>query len=240
VTHSRADYHGLDLSAMSHAANYHAWILGEIAPFLGDRIAEVGAGAGTISSLLAGQRPRQLLVVEPSPAMHARLLENVARTGNVLDVHHGVLADVAERYPAHFDSVLYINVLEHITDEAGELESAWRVLRPGGHLCIFAPALPWLYSDFDASVGHKRRYSRPALRGVVERGGFELIRLRYFDLAGVLPWLLFYRFGRRRLAAADVRAYDRLVVPLMRRVEPFLPNVIGKNLVAIGRKPGSG
>ncbi|HET6232712.1 MAG TPA: class I SAM-dependent methyltransferase [Longimicrobiaceae bacterium] len=229
-------YEGRDLEAMSFAHNYHRWIVGELAPFLGERAAEVGAGSGDVSRLLLDAGVRHLLAVEPSAEMFPRLRDSVAGDARV-DAWQALFADVAPEVAGTLDSAVYVNVLEHVPDDAAELAHVYRALKPGGHVCIFVPALSWLYSDFDASIGHFRRYHRAPLRKLLERSGFEVVRLRWFDLAGILPWLVVFRLMRRRLTGANVSAYDRFVVPVLGALERRIPVPIGKNLLAVGRKP---
>src|SRR5690242_15862306 len=85
-----------------------------------------------------------------------------------------------------FDSVVYVNVLEHIEDHAAELLRIRAALRPGGHAFIFVPALQWLYSRLDRQVGHFRRYHKAPLAKLIAGSGLSLVNLRYFDAAGVL------------------------------------------------------
>lgn len=229
-------YEGRDLEAMSFAHNYHRWIVSEFRPFLGGAVAEVGAGSGSVSEMLVDEGVERLVAVEPSAQMYARLVE---RVGGHPRVHpeRAYFPDVYERYRETFDSVVYVNVLEHVPDDTRELRCAWESLRPGGHLCVFVPALAWLYSDFDASIGHYRRYHREPLRRLLEGAGYEVVRLRYFDSLGVLPWLVVLRLMRRGLGGSAVGAYDRWAVPLLRAVESRIPVPVGKNLLAVARKP---
>lgn len=229
-------YEGSDLEAMAEARGYHRWIRDEIAPWLGPRVAEVGAGQASFSRLLL-EVPvvRDLIAVEPSARMHARLADALAAEPRVRLVR-GVLADVADEVEGTLDAAVYVNVLEHARDDAAELAVARRALRPGGRLIVFAPALRWLYSAFDADVGHHRRYHRGPLVRLVRAAGFEVLRARYFDAAGVLPWLVAMRWLRQPLRPAGVRLYDRAVVPLMRRIESVVPPPIGKNLLLVARR----
>jgi len=229
-------YEGSDLEAMVEAAAYHRWIRDEIAPYLGPRVAEIGAGRGTFSRLLLEvPAVRTLLAVEPAAAMHAHLRAALGADPRVRALH-GTLADVADEVAGTLDAVLYVNVLEHVRDDAGELARARRALRPGGHLVVFVPALRWLYADFDASVGHHRRYHRAPLAALAGDAGLTVVRARYFDVAGVLPWLVAMRWLRLPLRAASVRLYDRAVVPVMRRVESVVAPPLGKNLLLVARR----
>lgn len=219
---------------MAFAVNYHRWIVGELAPFLGRQVAEVGAGIGSVSSLLLEQPIERLEAYEPSDNMFPQLAARLAGEPRARAVN-AFFGSEAPTQP--FDSVAYINVLEHIEDDRGELARAFDAIRPGGHLLVFVPALGWLYSDFDRRIGHARRYSRAGLAQVARAAGFEVIRAKYFDLAGVLPWYLNCVLLGRGLGAGGVALYDRLAVPPMRRLEGWIPPPLGKNLLMVGRKP---
>ncbi|HEU0054526.1 MAG TPA: class I SAM-dependent methyltransferase [Longimicrobium sp.] len=234
-TQAAVVYEGRDLEAMSFARNYHRWIVDEIATYLGRAVAEVGAGSGSLSELLLGERIERLVAVEPSAEMYPLLARRLAGEARA-ETHHGLFAEVAPRLEGTLDSAVYVNVLEHVEDDLGELRLVHRALRPGGHVVVFVPALQWLYSDFDASIGHHRRYHREPLGNLLRNAGFQVERLHYFDAAGILPWLVFFRLMRRRLGAGDVGAYDRVAVPLVRAVETRVRPPLGKNLLAIGRK----
>lgn len=229
-----AEYPGRELEAMSFAVNYHRWIAAEISPFLGQRAAEVGAGIGSVSSLLLEHPVGRLEAYEPSANMFPQLAARLANEARARAVN----AFFGTQAPAEpFDSVAYINVLEHIEDDRGELGRAFAALRPGGHLLVFVPALAWLYSDFDRRIGHARRYSRPGLVRLARASGFEVVRAKYFDVAGVIPWYLNFVLLRRGLGPAGVGLYDRVVVPPMRRLEGWIAPPIGKNLLMVARRP---
>lgn len=228
------EYAGRDLEAMDFAEQYHAWILNEFRPFLAGRVAEVGAGTGSFTELLLGVPVvSEVLAVEPSREMHALLAERLAGEPRVR-TEQAIFRDV---HAAGFDAAVYVNVLEHIEDDAEELRLVREALRPGGHVCIFVPALPWLYSELDATLGHFRRYTRPELEAKVRAAGLEVVHSRYFDVAGVLPWLVVYRLLRRPMVRGQVETYDRFVVPLMRHLEAFVRPPIGKNVLLVARRP---
>lgn len=226
-----ATYPGRELEAMSFAANYHRWIVDEIAPFLGRQVAEVGAGVGSVSRLLLAKPVERLAAYEPSGNLFPLLARELAGEPRAQPRNAFFGADAGP-----FDSVLYINVLEHIADDRGELVTAHRSLRPGGHLVVFVPALAWLYSPFDRRIGHQRRYSRGELVGRAEAAGFNVLAARYFDIAGVLPWYVNFVLLKRDLGGAGVALYDRLVVPPMRILERVIRPPIGKNLLLIARR----
>ena len=228
------EYNGRDLEAMAHAHHYHRWILDRLAPYLGATVAEVGAGVGNFSRLILETGITRLTAFEPSGKLYPLLKSALSHDPRAQAIHafFGPQAP-----PEPFDSVLYINVLEHIEHDAAEIAATWSALKPGGHLLIFVPALPWLYGEPDKQIGHYRRYTRPQLIDIAQRAGFSIIDARYFDLAGVVPWYLLFVLMKRSLSPGSVSIYDRWVVPIMRRLENRIPPPIGKNLLLIAHKP---
>jgi hypothetical protein len=138
-----------------------------------------------------------------------------------------------------FDSVVYVNVLEHILDDVGELRTARDLLVPGGTLAVFVPALPRLYGSMDFKSGHHRRYVKESLRTVVSEAGFEVVDIRYLDVLGVAPYFAMYRLlDVKSLGSVSSGGYDKIVVPLSRAVQRLVPDPpFGKNLLAIARRP---
>lgn len=229
-------YFGRDLEAMSAAGNYLRWIADELCPYLRGRVAEVGAGSGNFSRLLLGAGVEALTVLEPSSNMYSRLRELFVADPRVTTVQSSLI-EHSKSAGCAYDTVLYVNVLEHIEDDARELQTVHEALSPGEHLCVFVPALQWLFSELDRQVGHHRRYHREALASLVEAQGFQLLRLRYFDLAGVLPWYVAFVLLKRQITAGGMGLYDRLIVPVMRRLEARVQVPVGKNLLLVARKP---
>ena len=192
-------YPGKELEAMSFAVNYHRWIIDEFEPYLGETIAEVGAGIGSVSKLLLGKRIKRLFAFEPSHNMYSLLAKELRQEERAKAVNNFFSPRYAQE---GFDSVVYINVLEHIQDDRSELANALEALKPKGHLLLFVPALAWLYSDFDKQIGHFRRYAKKALSSLVQDVGFTLVKARYFDLAGIIPWYVNFVLLRNFAPAA--------------------------------------
>jgi hypothetical protein len=236
----RLVYEGRDLEAMSFARNYHAWILELFEPYLGARLVEVGAGTGSFSELLLARGTQTLSLVEPS-AMYEQLVENIGRLPEAERVraYNDTFAQVAGRIREEErpDSIIYVNVLEHVADDDEELSLVRGALGAGGRAFVFVPALSWLYGSFDEMVGHRRRYARRELEVKVTRAGFRVLKSVYFDSAGVLPWWMKYRLLRsRRMEPGAVKLYDRLVVPVLKRIETRAPPPLGKNLLLVAEK----
>jgi len=235
--HASLSAHASALDVMSLAPNYHNWILDTIIPFIGSRVGEVGGGIGSISAALPDRE--RLVVVDNDPVCCRRLHErfddqdNVrVLEGDILDRH--VVEDLAAE---RLDTVVCVNVLEHIAADMAALQSMYDLLQPGGRLIVFVPALPMLYGSIDAEVGHVRRYRRRELRDKVSAVGFTVERCRFFNSVGAASWLVAGRVRRQQaIRANEVRIYDRFFVPVLSRAERVIPPPIGQSLVIVGRK----
>jgi SAM-dependent methyltransferase len=228
-------YFGKDLEAMSFAQNYHKWILGEFIQYLGDHVAEVGAGMGDFSEFLLGANIKQLVAFEPSDNMFASLEKKFGNNSNVNAIN-AFFEDQSYHYHDTFDSVCYVNVLEHIKDDREALSHAYKTLHHKGYILIFVPALSFLYSNIDKKIGHYRRYSKKELVEIVTSVGFSIKKVKYFDIVGIILWYVAFVLLKHITTEANVSMYDKLVVPIMRKVEHVITPIIGKNLVLIGQK----
>jgi SAM-dependent methyltransferase len=234
-----------ELATLRVLVKYHRWIYDESQPFLGERIAEVGGGIGTFSELLlqhhvTSSPRRSLRVFEPAPSLYATLTHacrsrytSLLRCGR-LTVIHGTFHSA----PARFDTVVLVNVLEHVERDQELVDQIYASLAPGGTVIIFVPALPWLYSALDRMAGHIRRYKKPQLESLCRSSGLEIAKSTYLDMAGVVPWYVINVLGRARsFNAALARVYDRFMVPVTRGIERCCGAPVGKNLLVIARKP---
>lgn len=226
-------YFGKDLEAMTFANNYHQWLISEFFPYIRGSVAEIGAGMGNISRLILKANIKRLTAFEPSSNMYPLLKEALGADKRARAVN-GIFGE--EEFSECFDTVLYVNVLEHIEDDASELTSARAALTQEGHLLIFVPALPWLYSELDRQVGHFRRYTKKSLVELVQTAGFSIVMARYFDVAGIIPWYVSFTLLKKTIRGGSVSLYDRLVVPVMRLIEGLVTPPVGKNLLLVARK----
>lgn len=227
-------YAGQDLEALGDLVNYQDWILRWIRPCLRGRVLELGAGTGAIAAHyvdLVGEAT----LVEPAANLAEVLRGRFGDRAHVR-VHQGTL-DSVECAGSSLDAVVMVNVLEHIPDDLAALRRARELLRPGGRVAVFVPALQALYGSLDALVGHVRRYERGALRDVVLGAGLSVETLRWIDVGGVLPWIVAGRVMKRpRFDPAIAMIYDRVAVPVLRAVEERIEPPVGKNLLCIARR----
>jgi SAM-dependent methyltransferase len=227
-----------ELGNLADADRFNTWIVDELASHLGHRVLEVGAGVGAIATKIAS-RGHEVTAIEPADNVFPDLQQRTAGVARfeALPITSQQLLESGRTND--FDSVVYVSVLEHILDDVAELRTAFQLLRPGGTLGIFVPAMPSLYGSLDYKSGHYRRYDRPLLSQAVTEAGFELIDLHYFDVAGVIPYFLMYRLlDVKSLDSGSSTIYDSLIVPVSRLIQRGVGSpALGKNLVAVARRP---
>jgi SAM-dependent methyltransferase len=238
VNSMSTDYHshypGTELDAMSEAQNYNRWIIDSFAPYLGDSVAEVGAGIGTISELLLATGVKRLVSFEPSKNMFPLLADKLRQQDRAIVINDVLRPNFESN---GFDSVVYINVLEHIEADRTELANAFAALKPNGHVLVFVPALAWLYSDFDRQLGHFRRYTKNGLSNLARDVGFAVVKARYVDLVGIIPWYVMFVLLRKSPVRGSISLYDKLVVPPLRVLESVITPPIGKSVMLVAKKP---
>ena len=233
---SAAHYQGQDLEALADMPRYSDWIVGQFAHHLGGRVLEVGAGIGNVSQRYVDNAAAALLV-EPAANLYPRLVDRFAHLPHVQTCNN-LLKDVPQSLTDEpFDAAIMVNVLEHIEDDEACLRRVHDLLTDRGKLLLFVPALPALFGTLDRLVHHHRRYTFESLAGALQRSGFYPVHLRYFDVMGMLPWLIAGRVLRRdRFDPEGARLYDRFGVPLTAFVERHIVPPLGKSLTCIACK----
>jgi len=230
-------YDGADLEALATMNRYQNWIVETFQPYLGGLAVEFGAGIGNISIRIR-EHVSMLDLVEPSANLITPLQQRFEDDKDVTIYKESLEAQLQKVGDKAYDSVVLVNVLEHIEDDVTALKGLYRTLKPGGHLLIFVPALKFLYSDLDRAVGHFRRYQRPELNGRVIDVGFNIVQSRYFDVLGVAPWwLLNTVMGSTSFNPRLVGIYDAVFAPLSRGLESLIPPPFGKNILLVARRP---
>ena len=228
-------YPGSELDLFAAAANWKRYVAGIVRPLVGARVLEVGGGIGGNIARLHRPTVTEWVSVEPDPRLASRIERRIA-SGELpatCRVVTGTVEAVADR---RFDTILYLDVLEHIADDREELRRAAARLGPGGRLVVLAPACQFLYSPFDAAIGHHRRYSRAALRALAPPA-CRLTMLRALDSAGLLAAL-----GNRLIlrsstpTRAQIALWDRVLVPLSRAIDGFTGYRFGKSLLSTWTK----
>jgi SAM-dependent methyltransferase len=231
------DPHGGEiLERLARAPRFSRWMADTIRPWVGQRVLEIGAGTGNLTVNLA---PRKLYCATDLNPTYVAGLEKLQESRPYLRVGKtdGCLL---ESYPQErdFDTVVCLNVVEHVEDDEQILRNIHEVLAPGGRAIILVPQGRWLYGTLDEVLGHRQRYSPAQLRAIGNKAGFECERVFGFNRAGVPAWWMNGKLLRRRTFGIWQVKLLNLLTPLFRIVDRWLP-LPSLSLIALFRKPAA-
>jgi SAM-dependent methyltransferase len=216
------------------APKYNRWIWDRIRPWVGRRVLEIGAGLGVMSQFLAERQ--RLVATDVQPYYLQSLRRRFADRANVRVAELRLPGAGTEIAVEQLDTVVCLNVLEHIADDVGSLRAMHRLLQPAGRVIVLVPALPAIYGTLDEALGHVRRYTKRELGEKFERAGLRIVHHEYLNLPGIPGWWFTGRVLRRRvIPTSSLALYDALV-PLF-RLERHLPWRVGQSLIVVGDAP---
>jgi 2-polyprenyl-3-methyl-5-hydroxy-6-metoxy-1,4-benzoquinol methylase len=231
-------YIGEELDVFALARNWKTYVRSVIGEYLAGDVLEVGAGIGGTTRVFCDGRQRSWTCLEPDHHLVALLQRRIDEAP--LPIAPQVIAGTISDLPStpSYDAIVYIDVLEHIEDDSAELVGACALLRPGGRLVVLSPAHQYLYTPFDAAIGHFRRYDRSMYVGLTPRNA-TLESVRYLDSAG----MLLSAANRLLLRSAhptqaQIRLWDRCFVPTSRRLDRVFGWRMGKSILGIWRQTG--
>ena len=221
------------LHSLARARKFSRWMSDAVRPWVGRTVLEVGAGIGNLTVHLV---PRDRYLATDINPDYLAYLSNFAFGKPYLEVA-ALSAEAAEAFTplaGRFDTVLCLNVLEHLDEPVPVLRNFRTALAPGGRAIVLVPQGPGRFNSLDRALGHRLRYTRARLRSVVEEAGFEVEALVEFNRAAVVGWRLNGLLRRTRFSRVQLKLYDSLVW-LVRRLDRLLP-WRGLSLIAICRK----
>jgi SAM-dependent methyltransferase len=233
-------------SAMSSITRYHEYLWSHVQPWLGSRVMEIGVGFGQYTRrMLADNRRvlgcdldeghlKELRVSTSSPLLETACL-NLENPGAARTAAVGFAPD----------TVILLNVLEHVSAHEQALAFLREITAPGGRIVVIVPALGALHNGLDREAGHHRRYSRAVLGKALVDAGWQVESLRYINLPGIPGWMLAGWLSRASRLTTDLNApstnwllrfYDRFFVGLSRITDSVSARFAGLSVLAVARK----
>jgi ubiquinone/menaquinone biosynthesis C-methylase UbiE len=210
--------------------NYNRWIFESFRDFLGNCILEVGSGIGNITGYIAEDTERQVILVDIMDEFTSVLKSKYSSNKNVKIFKCDVLDKEFINLVSDFriDTVLCINVLEHLWDDLKALRQMKKVMRSGAQLIILAPAFKFLYSRWDKAIGHYKRYTRKELMQLLDSAGFKVKKAYYMNFIGFFGWLINAKIlnfspGSSKSIIRQAVLFDRYVNILSRMEHAFHP-----------------
>ena len=226
-----------NLGAIRH---FNRYMYDTIAPYLGKRVVEVGSGIGNLTTFIS--KGRHVFATELEPAylrtLRERFRDRVGVNVGSWDITQPIETGGSPRaqIPAGFDSVVCLNVLEHVEDHRKALENMRDVLRPGGALVVLVPAHPQLFCALDTEVGHWRRYTRNQLASLLQESGLTVDHLFPFNTWGLIGWYVNGVLLRRQRLPGEQLSLFGTLAPILTWIERRARPPIGLSYIAIARR----
>lgn len=221
------------LEHLDRANKWNVWVFEEMAKHVGRNVLEVGCGHGTYTALL-GQSGARVTAMDIDSEFVSAAQKACVHMPNVT-VSCG---DVTQQsWSSTFDTVVLLDVLEHLADESGVLNSLAAALQPGGKLILKVPAFDWLFGAMDSAVGHHRRYSKESLSRAIEKAGLSTLSLWYFNAPAMAGWFWNGVVLRRVTPpAGQIQLFEKLL-PAIKMVDRVTRPYFGLSLFAVAQKP---
>ena len=227
-------YSGDELVLFQHAKHWKKYFSQQIKPYIKGNVLEVGAGIGSTTLLLNDGSANQWLMLEPDEQMSALLKMKVET--NVLPGNSRLQTGTIDQLTSTFDTIIFIDVLEHIEKDAEEMKKAATLLNTGGYIVVLSPAFTYLFSPFDKAIGHYRRYNRKMLRDIIP-SGLQLVANRYYDTVGYFAALMNKWVLRQKYPTVNqVRFWDKWMVPVSKVTDKLCLHSFGKSIIAVWKK----
>jgi len=224
------------LRRMRSLRNNTRYQVAALKPYLGKKVLETGSGIGTLSRFLATHAER-LFLSDIRNAYLRQLEDRFGPAPHVSVVRFDISAEPPAELRGHaVDTIVCVNVLEHIEDHAKTLKTFHEILPQGGRLLLLVPAHKALYGSLDRHLDHFRRYEKKELADLLQEAGFTVECIRFYNTFAAFGWFLNSRILRRKvLPGFQARLFDRCL-PLLFKLERLLPKSWGMSLIAVARK----
>jgi len=224
------------LGRLNRAPRFNRWMAEVIRPYVGEVVLEIGAGTGNLTQQLSPRRSYWASDINPH---YIDYLAKLTPNRPYLHVTY-TNAEAGGSYPCDqkFDTVICLNVIEHLDDDVQTLLNIRDALMDGGRAIVLVPCGPWLFGTLDGVLGHRRRYTREQLRGIATRAGLETEALLSFNRIGVIAWWLNGRLLRRKSFSLSQIKLLNVLTPTLRFLDPWLP-LPPLSLIAVLQKPAA-
>ena len=222
------------LRRMSALDAYNRWIIHEIQPWVGDVVLEVGAGIGNIAQFFF---ERKQLILTDVQKDYIELLHNKFVNYSNISYELYDLEESGEHLQNRgIDTIIALNVLEHIRDDVHALRELAAILSPGGHLILQLPAHRFLYGSLDRYLDHYRRYTMGDIKNKFRVAGLTPVKLWRINIFGTFGWFMCSRVLRRKILPTNSLSIFNKLTPVFTAFERMVPIPFGLSIIAVGRK----
>jgi 2-polyprenyl-3-methyl-5-hydroxy-6-metoxy-1,4-benzoquinol methylase len=202
-----------NLSNTDKANLFVDWMYSEVKPFLKGNILEVGSGVGTYSKKIAKDYGGNEIILSDIDDEYVQKLNDIYSSDqNVKAIQLDLNKPTDfEKIDKKIDSVIALNVLEHVEDDVAALENIYELLEPGGKFIVLVPAHKFLFNCVDTSLGHFRRYTKKELLKKISGTKFRIRKVFYFNFAAIIGWYVNGNILKKKISEGSVSLFDKLV-----------------------------
>jgi 2-polyprenyl-3-methyl-5-hydroxy-6-metoxy-1,4-benzoquinol methylase len=225
------------LDLFADTDNFNRWMYEVVREHCSGKILEIGSGIGNISQYFINDKADIVLSdIRKEYLAHLKMRFPSIESIIQLDLENVRHENKSPHSIGQFDTIIALNVIEHIERDDLAILNCYNLLKPGGYFVMLVPAFPKLYNKFDRDLSHYRRYTKSGLREILTENHFDVIKISYFNFIGLIGWFLWGKLSSKHmLPEKPVHIYDKLV-PLFKRVDYLFLNRVGLSLIAISRK----
>ncbi len=225
-------------SAINEAKNYYKWINSIFLPYIKNNVLEIGVGHGGTYPLF-----KDMIDSYTGCDIDERLVTNLNTKNAECRYYTGDITKpgISKKIKDDkFDTVLCMNVIEHIDNDLAALKNLIFSCKPSGYILLFVPAFNFLYNDMDTLAGHFRRYRKKDIYKLVAQTDTQLIKLEYFNSIGGLGWF-FNKFTTHvsldsEKCKAQIKIFDRYILPFSKLINPITKHIFGQSVIAVLKK----
>lgn len=227
-------YEGSELELFDNAKNWKKYFSKTLKPYIKGHVLEVGAGIGSNTKMLSAGGATSWTCLEPDSEQVSILKERLATNENSFETKF--ICGTTDNLSDSYDTIIYIDVLEHIKEDKLELTKASKHLAPQGKIIVLSPAYQFLFSEFDQSIGHYRRYNKSSIRKATP-SNLRLEKSYYLDSVGLATSLVNKIFLRQSLPTIpQIKFWDTTIVPVSKIIDPLIFKLAGRSIIAIWSK----
>lgn len=225
------------LEILDFATNYNAWIASKLVPHISVPALEIGAGRGNITAFIVKEK-HGVHISDADRGFVRFLKKRFSTTPHT----HVYAVDIEKSVPktrvGYYSTIYAVNVLEHIKDDHRALVHIHCMLKPGGTVVLLVPAKKFAFNRLDRKLGHYRRYEKRELAGKLERSGFVVKKIEFFNIIGIASWFVrdAVNIDRVRLSPNQISAFEG-IIPILKFLESRLPVPVGISLIVVGSRP---
>jgi 2-polyprenyl-3-methyl-5-hydroxy-6-metoxy-1,4-benzoquinol methylase len=228
------------LAAIANADKFNKWMYETIKPFCKGHVLEIGSGIGNISQyfLLDNFKTTLTDLRQSYCEVLEQKFKNYSALQGIIKVNltHPRFETEYASLLESFDSIVAMNVVEHIEDHELAIANCYKLLKPQGHVIILVPAYQWLFNKFDVGLEHFRRYTKKRLINLISKNNFEIMHSQYFNLVAMAGWFVSGSILRKETIPEGQMGLFNKLVPTLKVIDKLIGNTVGISTICVGKK----